>query len=58
MYIGVHVKYRILSDLNELEFYSQIFSKNARITNVIKILPLGTGFFRADGQAEGKDRYT
>ena len=52
-YIGVHVKYPFFSsDINELEFYLDKFSKNTPIPNFIKIHPVGAEFFLADGQTD------
>jgi len=46
MYIGLHVKYPFfLTDVNEnWIFFPDRFSKNAKISNFMKIRPLGTKF--------------
>jgi len=40
MYIGLHVKYPLLSDFNETEF-SLPMLKNTQISNFTKIRPVG-----------------
>ena len=54
MYIGLHVKYRLLlADCNETGIFWIDFSKNTQISNFMKIPPVGAELFLADGQ---KDR--
>jgi len=53
MYIGVHVNVPFFSsDVNELEFYLDKFSKNTSIPNFIKIYPVGDELFFADRQTD------
>ena len=54
MYIGLHMKYPLLlSDFNEI--FLDIFSKNTRISNFMKIRPVGAELFHADGQTNRHD---
>ena len=49
MYIGLHIKYPpFWPDFNEIFF--DRFSKNTRISNFMKIRPMGAELFHADGQ--------
>jgi len=52
MYIGLHVKYRLLlSDFND----TWIFSTNVKkteISNFMKIRPVGAKLFHADGRTD------
>jgi len=53
MYNGLHVKCRLLlSDLMKLDFSRHIFEKNTQIENFVKIHPLETELFHADGQTD------
>ena len=56
MYVSTHEKYSLfLSDFNEIEFSVNIFSKNAQISNFMKIEPLGAELFRTDWQTDRRD---
>ena len=51
MYVGLHVKYLLfLSDSNGTWISNDRFSKNAQISNFMKLLPLLAELFLADGQ--------
>jgi len=51
-YVGFRVKYPLfLSDFSELEFFDT-FSKSIKMSNFLKISPLGAEFFHADGQTD------
>jgi hypothetical protein len=53
MCAGVYVKYLLfISDFNNLEFFSPIFFKTSRLTNLNKIHPVRTELFHGDGQTE------
>ena len=55
MYVGLHVKYPlILSDFNETWMFSADFWKILKISNSIKIHPVGAKLFHASGQADGQ----
>jgi hypothetical protein len=55
MYIGIHVKYRLLlSDFNETLLFSIYFRKNTQIPNFVKIRPVGAEAFHADGGTNGQ----
>ena len=55
MYTDFHVKYPLfLSDFNQSLNLSIGFSKNTQISNFMKIRPVETKLFHADGQT---DRY-
>jgi hypothetical protein len=61
MYIGLHVKYPLfLSDLKKKPpFYLLYgFSKNAQISNFMKIRPVGTELLHAGGRTEGQTYMT
>jgi len=52
--IGLHVSYSLfLSYFQEMNFFDR-FSKNTQMSNFIKILPVGTELFPADGRKEGQ----
>jgi hypothetical protein len=53
MYIGLHVKYPLffVSFYSNLNFID-IISKNTKISNFIKIHPLGVELFHVDGQTD------
>ena len=54
MYIGLHVKYRLLwSDFNKTLLLSIDFSKNTQITNCIKIPPVIEFTMWTDGRTDG-----
>ena len=49
MYIGLHVKYRLLlSDFIETWTFIERFSKNTQKSNFMKILPIRAGLFHAE----------
>jgi len=49
MYIGLHVKYpSFLPDFNETLIFSTIFSKNAQVSNFLKIPSVGAELYHAD----------
>jgi hypothetical protein len=49
MYIGLHVKYPLfLSDCNENWIFSAYCRKNAKISNFMKIRPVGAELFHSD----------
>jgi len=51
IYIALHVKYPLfLSDLNATWIFSTYFRNKLKVTNFMKIRPLGTELFHADGQ--------
>ena len=53
MYLGLHIKYPLfLSDFNETRIFFDRFPKHTRISNFIKIRPVGAELFHADGQTE------
>jgi hypothetical protein len=58
-YIDLHVKYPLfLSDFNESWIFFT-FSKNTKISNLMKIRPVGAELFHAEGQTDGRtDRRT
>jgi hypothetical protein len=50
---GLHVKYPLfLSDLMKFEFFSGRFSKNAQISNLMKIHQVGSELFHVDGRTD------
>jgi hypothetical protein len=52
MYIGVHVKYHaFLYEFNDVNFLDS-FLINFNIPNIMKILPVGTELFHADGRTD------
>jgi len=53
MYVGLHVKYTsFFSDFNETWIFLDGFFKNTQISNFVKILPMRTQLFHADGQTD------
>ena len=55
MYIGLHVKYSLfLSDFNESIIFSIEFRQNPQVSNFMKIRPVTTELFHADGQTDGR----
>ena len=48
MYIGLHVKYRLLLDFNETWILWTDFSENTQISNLMKIRAVEAELFRAD----------
>ena len=55
MYIGIHVKYLLLStDFLQILILSTDIGKNIQIPNLIKIRPVGGELFCADGRTDGK----
>jgi len=55
MYIDLHVKYQLfLSHFNENLNILDRLSKNTEILNFMKIHPVGTELFHADGRADGQ----
>jgi hypothetical protein len=59
MYIGLHVKYPlILSYFNETWFFSGIFSRNPKLSNLIKIRPVGEELLHADSQPDKQAEMT
>ena len=53
IYIGFHVKYPLfLSDLNETLNFLGSISKNAQISNFVKICLVRAEFFLADGRTD------
>jgi hypothetical protein len=56
MYIGLHVKYPLfLLGFNKKWIFVARFSKNIQISNFMKIPPVGTELFHADGQTDGHE---
>jgi hypothetical protein len=52
MYLGVHAKYHVfLYNFNDVNFLNS-FWINTKISNIMKILPVGTELFHADGRAD------
>jgi hypothetical protein len=53
MYMGLHIKYLLLlSDFNQNLTFLDIFSKNPKISNFMKICPVGAKLFHVDRQAD------
>jgi hypothetical protein len=53
MYIDLYVKYLLcLSDFKETGIYPTEFFLNSQIPNFMKILPVGTELFYADGRTD------
>ena len=53
MCIGLHVKYRLfLSDFNDTLIFSTDFRKPHKISNFMKIRPVGAELFHADRRTE------
>jgi hypothetical protein len=56
MYIGLHVKYRLLlSDLKKNFNFVDTVSKNTQISNLIKLHPVGAGLLHTDGRRDRHD---
>jgi hypothetical protein len=52
-YIGVHVKYPLfLSEFNESLLFLTGFREILKISNIMKIPPLGAELFNADGRTD------
>ena len=57
MFIGLHLKYLLfLSNFNENWIFSTFFSKNTKISNFVKIRPVGAELFHAHGRTDGRTR--
>ena len=55
-YIGLHVKYPLfLSEFNETLNFATEFRKNIQKLNFMKIRPVGTELFHADGQRDAAE---
>ena len=53
MYIGLHVKYRlVLSDFNETWIFWAYFLTGTQISNFMKIRPVGAELFHVDGRTD------
>ena len=53
MYIGLHVKYRLLlADCNETGIFSTDFKKNTQVSNLIKIRPEGGELLQVDRRTD------
>jgi len=53
MYIGLHVEYPLfLPILMKVKFTGQIFFLNSRISNFMKIGPVGAKLFHADRRTD------
>ena len=53
MYMGLHVKYpSFLSDVNEYRIFWPDLRKNTRISNLMKIRPVGAELFHRDEQTD------
>ena len=53
MYIGLHVKYRLLlADCNGTGILATDFQKNPQTSNLMKIRPVGAELFHADGRTD------
>ena len=52
MYLGLHVKYPLLSDFNVTLFFLEEFSKNTQTSTAMKVLPVGADLFYADGRSD------
>jgi hypothetical protein len=50
MYIGLHVKYPLISDFNASLIISTDFSKNSQVSNFMKIPPVEAELFHTDGR--------
>ena len=58
MYMGLHVKYPLFSsDFNETCSFRQIFEKNTKISNFMKILPVAAESFHVD-RHEANSRFS
>jgi hypothetical protein len=54
MSIGLHEKYPLfLSEFNETSIFSTLFPKNTKLSNFMKIRPVGAQLFHAHGQTDG-----
>ena len=57
MYKHLHVKYPLfLSDINNTWIFSTYFRKKVKVSNLIKIRPVGEDLFQADRQTDGQTR--
>jgi hypothetical protein len=55
MFVGMHVKYPfVLSELNKTWVFDDRFSQNTQISNFMKIRPVGTELFHAEGRTDGR----
>jgi len=55
MYIRLSIKYPLFfSDFNEISIFCTTLPQNSQITNFMKICPLGTELFHADGRTDTK----
>jgi hypothetical protein len=53
MYICLHLKYLLfVSDFNETQIYSDRFSKNTLISNLMKMRPVGGELLHGDGRTD------
>jgi hypothetical protein len=48
MYLGLHVKCTLLSDLNVILFFIEEFSKNSQTSKAMKVRLVGADLFHAD----------
>jgi hypothetical protein len=57
MSVRLHVKYLLfLSDFNETSDFLDRFSKNAQISHLMKIRPVGAVLFHADRQTYRREK--
>jgi hypothetical protein len=55
MYIGLYVKYPLLSDFNAICYILYRLSKNIHMQNFVKIRGMGEDLFHTDGRTERHD---